>query len=305
MSLGLAMVVKDESQQIRRCLAHSYPLFDEIVAVDTGSSDDTPDILSGEFGARVLRLPPDPADPHSITRARNLALAQTSADWILILDADEQLSTADVERVRSVTSRPESSAYFLKWRNTRNGYAFDDYKLALFRNGLGVKYEGLVHPNPQRSVRALKMTARMLDGVTIMHSLDKLSQHRAGRKVRLERYVREDPACWRYQWFLGYTYFKEGDFDRAVPLLRDTCNSLSLEYPVECLNAHMVLTDINARKKIHDKCYRILKQAVTFYESVRDDFEVAVNRDLGPWIYRARELTDRHELEEVRAYEFA
>ena len=59
MSLGLAMVVKDESQQIRRCLAHSYPLFDEIVAVDTGSSDDTPDILSGEFGARVLRLPPD------------------------------------------------------------------------------------------------------------------------------------------------------------------------------------------------------------------------------------------------------
>src|SRR5262245_40107657 len=147
MRLGLSMVVKNESNRLAAGLTDIYGLFDEIVAVDMGSSDDTTRMLRQKFGARVIHFAPRNDDPYVITDARNLSLDENSSDWILVLDADEQLSRASVEKIReSIDTR--DSASFLVWRNSRRGLVFDDYKLALLRNRIGIKFEGLVHSNP-------------------------------------------------------------------------------------------------------------------------------------------------------------
>lgn len=304
MSVGISMVVKNEMKNIDRCLSSIRVAVDEIIIVDTGSTDGTDEYLRSQLGAKVVNVAPPAEDPHVITEARNLSLANNPCDWVLILDADEQISTSAIGKIKALM-RGDDQAYFLTWRNARNGTFFDDYKFAMFRRDLGLHYEGMVHCNPTRSARRLGINATLVPDVVINHSLDGTNGFRSARSERLERHSRHDPTWWRYQWFLGYTYFKAGDFERAVPLLRDTCNSLSRDFPVECLNAHIVLTDLNARKGMHDKCARIMRQAASFYDEMKNDFEVKANLQMGTWITNAAELIDQNRLEEVKSYEFA
>jgi glycosyltransferase involved in cell wall biosynthesis len=82
--LSLAMIVKNESRCLARCLQSVKGIVDEIVIADTGSTDDTTNI-GREFGAKVLNF--DWVD--DFAAARNFAIDQTAGDWILVLDADE------------------------------------------------------------------------------------------------------------------------------------------------------------------------------------------------------------------------
>jgi glycosyltransferase involved in cell wall biosynthesis len=303
MTLGLSMVVKNEATNINGCLRDIHDLFDDIVVFDTGSTDDTVQTLSEKYAARTFTAAVQD-DPFVITQARNCSVRENRADWIFILDADESVSRDSLSRMKKmIDGGPD--AYFLTWRNDRKGAVFDDYKLALFRKDSGIEFEGLVHSNPQRSARRLGLEVEFLDGVVINHNLSQATPGRQSRKERLERYSSAFPDWWRYKWFLGYTYFKENDFERAVPLLRDTCNSLSHEFPVECLNAHLVLTEINARKGIDEKCVRIMRQATNFMNDVGDDFEVKANRAMTPLINHFEEHIKNRSLAEVRCYEFA
>jgi len=304
MTLGISMVVKNEAHRIAACLRDISSAVDSIVVVDTGSSDGTPQLLKETLGVTALCVPEPASDPQEITQARNLSLESNPCDWILVIDPDETITREDILKIKSLMAS-EEPAFFLVWRNRRSGVVFDDYKLALFKNRLGIRYDGSVHSNPQSSLRRLGLKATLAADVVISHSLEEQNAFRLSRKERLKRYAASDPTWWRYQWFLGYTHFKEKDFESAVPLLRDTCNSLSKDFPVECLNAHMVLTDLNARKGIHDKCTRIMRQAATFYDEVADDFEVKANQQMGPWIAETVDLIKQNRLDAIHCYEFA
>ena len=82
--LSLAMIVKNESRCLARCLQSVKGIVDEMVVADTGSTDDTTKIAR-EFGAKISNF--DWVD--DFAAARNFAIAQTAGDWILVLDADE------------------------------------------------------------------------------------------------------------------------------------------------------------------------------------------------------------------------
>lgn len=84
--LALSMIVKNAAGTIEECLESVRGVVDEIVIADTGSTDDTIDIAR-RAGARVISI----AWEDDFSRARNLSLAETSADWVLSLDADERL----------------------------------------------------------------------------------------------------------------------------------------------------------------------------------------------------------------------
>ena len=97
--ISLCMVVKDEECSIERCISSVRSIVEEIVVVDTGSSDRTPEIAR-RLGATVIHFQwnDDFAD------ARNVSLRGAGYSWILVLDADEVIAERDVARVRSVTS---------------------------------------------------------------------------------------------------------------------------------------------------------------------------------------------------------
>jgi glycosyltransferase involved in cell wall biosynthesis len=85
-TLSLAMIVKDEEALIARVLDSAAPVCDEMVVIDTGSSDATPKIAA-EHGATVHEVP----WRDDFATARNASFAWCNCDWILWLDADDVL----------------------------------------------------------------------------------------------------------------------------------------------------------------------------------------------------------------------
>ncbi len=87
-TIGLVMIVKNESRSLERCLSLVQELVDEIYITDTGSTDDTVSIAR-KFHAHIS----DFEWCGDFAAARNYALKQSPCDWNLVLDADEYLTS--------------------------------------------------------------------------------------------------------------------------------------------------------------------------------------------------------------------
>ncbi|MCM3128275.1 glycosyltransferase [Paenibacillus provencensis] len=86
-SVALVMIVKDEGAVLNRCLQSAALYVDEIIIVDTGSTDNTKDIARN-YSARIY----DYVWGQDFSAARNYALSQVKSDWSIVLDADEYIS---------------------------------------------------------------------------------------------------------------------------------------------------------------------------------------------------------------------
>lgn len=133
--LSVALITFNEAHHLARTL-ESVRWAGEIVVVDSGSTDGTPE-LARSFGARVLQRPWP-----GFAAQKNFALAQCDGTWILSLDADEELTpdlSAEMQQV--LASEPMTAAFYLKRRNfflgrwIRRGGFYPDRKLRLFRRG--------------------------------------------------------------------------------------------------------------------------------------------------------------------------
>jgi len=149
--IAAAIIVKDEADHLRRCLASVRELCDQIVVVDTGSTDDTVAVAQS-FGATVLHRPWD----GDFSAARNLGLDAIDADWILYIDADEEVRNADVAAVRHTLASAEGVAGFLVKFATHVGWTpFWEHRI--WRHRDDVRFRGVIHettvPDLRRIVR--------------------------------------------------------------------------------------------------------------------------------------------------------
>ena len=112
-AVSLCMIVKNEAAHLSRCLASVMPVVQEMVIVDTGSSDRTIDIATA-FGAEVYNF----SWTGSFSDARNFALSKAKGQWILVMDADEVFSALDHEKLRrTVSSSRNNEAWSIIIRN--------------------------------------------------------------------------------------------------------------------------------------------------------------------------------------------
>jgi glycosyltransferase involved in cell wall biosynthesis len=137
MSISVAIVAMDEEANIGRTLA-SVRWADEIVLVDSGSKDRTCEIAR-EYGARVIVEP-----WRGYVAQKQYAIELCTKDWVLLLDADEEVSPELAGEIRNALASPNAaSGYKLPRKNLflgrwiRHGGFYPDPKLRLFKRGQG------------------------------------------------------------------------------------------------------------------------------------------------------------------------
>jgi len=149
--LSLSMIVKNEEQNLRNCLESVRGVVDEIVIVDTGSSDNTIEIAE-QYHAKIYHF--DWCNDFSA--ARNYALSKSRGDWVLYLDADERLKEKSKNEIINLIDNNEKLGIncFVNSisSNGRNSQIMKYTRL--FRNDPQIKFDGKAHEQIEPSLRS-------------------------------------------------------------------------------------------------------------------------------------------------------
>jgi len=150
--LSLAMIVKNEQQHLAHCLESVRDLVDEMVVLDTGSTDDTVK-MARSFGARVESF----TWIDDFAAARNASIECCTGDWILVLDADESIDPLDHGLIRQALENAEIQGYMLWLRNYMRSGAYVGSSGAAQRNDARYR-EGSAysHHIPRRALRLFR-----------------------------------------------------------------------------------------------------------------------------------------------------
>ncbi|MDA8387310.1 MAG: glycosyltransferase, partial [Nitrospiraceae bacterium] len=194
--LSMCMIVKNEAGNLVRSLLNLRPLSDEMIVVDTGSSDRTRDIARA-LGAKVF----DFAWTGDFSAARNFSISKASGGWILVMDADEAVSASSRKALRSLLRGPENTAYHIitrnytlspgvwGWRENDGVYPeqagtgwIPSAKVRLFPNDGRIRFRNPVHELVEDSIREAGMNIAPCE--TPVHHYGKLFPDKVVAKGR-------------------------------------------------------------------------------------------------------------------------
>lgn len=213
--LSAAIIVRDEADHLRRCLASIRDVCDEIVVVDTGSVDDSVDVAAS-FGAVLGYYAWD----DDFAAARNHALGLATGQWVLYIDADEELAV-DADVGRSLLAGAQDVVAATIWFRTHPNFSpYREYRL--WRHRDDIRFVGRIHetvvPDILAVVEREGMSVVEVDEFRLTHhgyTGDQTAKHRRNLPI-LERRVEEYPdRC--YLWdHLATVRTALGDRDGAL-----------------------------------------------------------------------------------------
>jgi len=223
--LSLCMIVRNEEPRIGQCLQSIAPYVDEMVVVDTGSTDRTREIAR-DCGARVFDFP----WTDSFSEARNQSLAQARGQWIFWMDADDVISPECGAQLKELIRRhPDRDvAYQVQVRippgpNEYSLSVVDHVKL--FPNRPDIRFEFCIHEQVLSSLRRAGMDIRFSDLYVTHANYDRSDAGQKLKRLRdfrlLQRDIREHPNHPFVLFNLGMTYlYAVKEFEVAAHYLR-------------------------------------------------------------------------------------
>jgi tetratricopeptide (TPR) repeat protein len=206
--LTLSMIVKDEEKTLARTLASAKPFIDRWVILDTGSTDGTRDVLRSALAGVPGALHEEPFVDFSTSRNRALDLAGEETEFVLWLDADDELQGGEALRAFLEQERtrrgPDREAYYAR---VDVGMRFDSPRL--LRCSAQWRFQGVVHEiltHPERPP-----PVHRVPDVVIRHRPDEGACERSRRRwerdaVLLEKAVAAAPTDTRSAFYLAQTY---------------------------------------------------------------------------------------------------
>ncbi|MGH2965046.1 MAG: glycosyltransferase [Solirubrobacterales bacterium] len=136
--LSATLIVRDEERNLPDCLRSIDGVADEVVVVDTGSTDGSVEIAR-ELGARVVSHP----WRSDFSEARNVALEVARGEWILYLDADERLRSVDRDAVSGRLCDASETAFRILLHPFAGATPFFEYRL--WRADPEIRFRGVIH----------------------------------------------------------------------------------------------------------------------------------------------------------------
>lgn len=151
--ISICMIAKNEEQHIGECLSRLKPYYDEIVLVDTGSTDATL-AIAAKYTDKIYHFD----WINDFSAARNYSIAQATNDWILSIDCDEYLESIDSDRLLKLINSHTSEVGQVLIRNrfSQNGQAsIENIRVSRLFNRNYFHYEGSIHEQLERKPAAV------------------------------------------------------------------------------------------------------------------------------------------------------
>jgi tetratricopeptide (TPR) repeat protein len=234
--ISLCMIVKDEARSLQRCLDAIRDVVDEIIIVDTGSTDDTIDIARSHDAVVI-----NAAWTGDFSAARNLSLAAASHPWILVLDADEvwmqtEPNLAEMKRLLS-PSQDDVWGYWIQVTSllgTSGEERVTDAVCRLFRNDPRIAFQGRIHEEVASSILLFASSGVVDSGLEIIHYgyledviADKNKPERNMRLIRSA--LHESPDQPELLYAMAAEWFQQARYDEALRLLQPLLAKLTPE----------------------------------------------------------------------------
>lgn len=249
-AISLCMIVKNEEDCLGRCLGSIAGEVEELIVVDTGSTDRTVEIAQS-YGARIVSFP----WIGDFAAARNAGLELAGGDWILFLDADEYLEPADQGKLAEYAVRTDADGFFFHIRNSLGGTLQEVVTATvfrMFRNKPEHRFEGRIHEQILNSIHRHNPNPRFVHtGITIHHDgyrkeiVD--AKDKANRNMTLIlQELAEAPQDPFTLFNAGSEYLRSGQWEQALEALRRARITMSpgasyapVSYlrEIDCLNA--------------------------------------------------------------------
>ena len=207
----LNMIVKDEADVIRRSLQALRPLVDSWVIVDTGSSDETCNIIREVMAGVPGVVHHRPWKNFGHNRSEAIALARDHGDYLLFFDADDMLLTAPGYKFPEL----HADAYTATYVTGDTRYQ----RITLVATRLPWRYEGVIHayatPDQKHSLERLDgfVVESRRDGAR--GQLDPVQKYLRNADL-LSRALREDPRNARYAFYLAMSLRDAGRAEQAI-----------------------------------------------------------------------------------------
>lgn len=232
-TISLCMITKNEEKFLEQCLNSVKDLVDEIIIVDSGSTDKTREIAA-KFTNKIY----DFKWCNDFSAARNESLKHATCDWILVLDADETIAKQDHSKIKKAINSTDTVGFLIIQRNytdesrAAEWHSIKDDKYAesrvatgwfpvpiirLFKNDKRVFYTGMVHEKPADSLMKIGTIATL--DVPIHHygklDADKLKKKHLMYEKIGEKKIEKDKDFYFY-FELGKQYTKNKKFNKAI-----------------------------------------------------------------------------------------
>ncbi|GGP09217.1 glycosyltransferase [Oceanobacillus neutriphilus] len=273
-AITLCMIVKNEEAFLEKCLSSVENFADEIIIIDTGSTDNSIHIAHS-FRAKVYRYEWD----HHFAKARNEGITKAATEWILWLDADECLDIQDPEAYKKALENKKANMLFLPITNFVSNHLDSDdqasylhYQPRLFRNHQGIQFINRIHETldgePER------MTTDIFD-LSILHYgyMEEVTEKKdksARNKKILKLEAENDPHSPWVEYHLASEYYRDKKYNKAFKFVNQSIFNFLLEGQKPPSLLYKLKYDILIRTNSLDQALPGIEKALLLYPDYVD-----------------------------------
>ncbi|MCX7858307.1 MAG: glycosyltransferase [Deltaproteobacteria bacterium] len=259
--VSCCMIVKNEEVRIKGCLSSIVSEVDEIILVDTGSTDKTLEIAS-TFDPKVRIFHFDWKD--DFAAARNASLSEARGDWVIFIDADERfnpLGRRDI--LRLIAREGKADAYFVGIRSFRMENdeisASFDWAVRFFRRFPDIEFSGMIHESVEpyllRRGAIIKRAPFIIDHFGYSLKDDKW-QSKIERNFRIAlKQIRKDPKDIYTLYHLALTAYLLGKVNTASRLLNRACQLINISEDRSKLQLSCFILNLRSKLFLDQKAY--------------------------------------------------
>ncbi len=216
--ITLCLMVKDEQRYLEKCLESVKPYVDDMIIIDTGSTDSTIEIAK-RYTENVSSIP----FGGDFSAIRNAAIEKVKTPWILFLDADEEFEESEISKLKDLLSNtPEDVAGYKVFRYNffSTGGWYSGTNLKVFRNHPEIRYRKKVNETVQMSIEDLGL--QVLDAPIVLNHFGhcRTVEERNNKSYKymrlMEEQLKETPDDAFLEGYIGLISRTVGNFSEAL-----------------------------------------------------------------------------------------